>query len=100
MNHFERIAIFTAVENIETQLRGLKTMIAASADQGLPPQSHKVTQGMPVDSHELSEADEDRLHKTLEDARKQQIAKMASDAGTHFEDEWENLTQGMSKLDG
>lgn len=99
MNHFERVAIFTLIENMENQLKGLKTLIAASANQASTPQ-HKVTTTLDTDSNELSDSDEDMLAKTLEAARKTQVERMSKAAETHFQAEWDLTAQGMSALDG
>jgi hypothetical protein len=101
MNHFERIAIFTVVENIESQLRGLKTLIAASSSaQGPSPSTHKTTPTLDTDSHELSDEDEEKLHRELELARTTEIARMRKEAEGHFQKEWEKTAQVMSDLDG
>ncbi len=99
MNHFERVAIFTLVDNIENQLKGLKTLIAASANVTTPTE-HKVTTTLETDSHELSESDEDMLAQGLEIARKANIERMSKTAETHFQQEWDLTSQGMSALDG
>lgn len=100
MNHFERMAIFTVVENVENQLKGLKALIAASSNS--QPQSgvHKTTSTIPDDSQELSDEDEDRLQKELELARKSEIERMRKEAEGHFQSEWSLTTQAMSSLDG
>ncbi len=101
MNHFERVAIFTLVENIENQLKGLKTLIAASANIAAPSGgSHKVTQTIDHESHELSDDDEDRLQAELEKARTVEIERMRKSAETHFQNEWDQGVKAMSDLDG
>lgn len=99
MNHFERVAIFTLVENIEAQLKGLKTLIAASSSQG-GPANHKVTQTLETDSHELSDEDEDKLQKQIEIARKDEVDRMRKTAEAHFQSEWDLGVKAMSNLDG
>ncbi len=99
MNHFERVAIFTLVENIESQLRGLKTLLAASSNQGSPAREHKVTQTTDIDSHELSDDEEAILQKTLEEARQAEIDRMRKAAENHFQKEWSLAAEGMAKLD-
>ena len=100
MNHFERVAIFTVIENLENQLRGLKTLIAASANGASDPTQHKVTATLEADSPELSEEDEDRLQRELELTRQREIERMRKTAETHFQKEWDLGVQGMASLDG
>lgn len=99
MNHFERVAIFTTIENIENQLRGLKTLIAASAAPDAK-STHKVTPTLDTDSHELSDDDEDRLAKELEAARETEIQRMRKAAEATFQGEWAKTSDGMSKMNG
>jgi hypothetical protein len=99
MNHFERVAIFTLVENIEAQLRGLKTLIAASANQ-TPAATHKTTPTLDTDSMELSDEDEDKLQKQIESARKAELERMAQTAQAHFQQEWDLTARTMADLDG
>ncbi len=100
MNHFERVAIFTLVENIENQLKGLKTLIAASANQGTSSASHKVTPTLEMDSHELSDDDEDRVERAISEAREEEVQKMRKSAEATFQTEWDATAQGMAKLNG
>lgn len=99
MNHFERVAIFTTIENIENQLRGLKTLIAASAAPHAPV-THKTTPTMDHDSHELSEDDEEKLQKELEHARTVEIERMRKAAEATFQGEWAQTSDAMSKMNG
>ncbi len=98
MNHFERMAIFTAIENLEAQLKGLKTLIAASNSPA--EKSHKTTPILETDSLELSDEDEDKLQKELEASRLAQIEKMRKAAEAHFQDEWSLTANTMASLDG
>lgn len=79
MNSFERVAIFTVIDNIESQIRGLKTLIAASNAGAMP--DHKVTmvQQDPT-SNELSEQEDDMLEK--------QLLKAREEADTLFKNQW------------
>lgn len=99
MNHFERMAIFTMVENIENQLKGLKSLIAASSSVTTTA-PHKVTSTLEQDSPELSEEDEDRLQAELENARKAEVDRMSKSAETHFQNEWDTAAKAMASLDG
>lgn len=106
MNHFERTAIFTLVENIEGQLRGLKTLIAASGNSGPDPkaQAHKVTATIDQDSPELSQDEEDRLTAELQLVRDSEIARMRKTAEGHFQKEWAAtdaaMTRAEARVDG
>ncbi len=100
MNHFERVAIFTLVENIEGQLKGLKTLIAASANSGAPETTHKVTQTLETESQELSDDEEDKLYKEMEIARTKALENMSKQGEKVFQNEWELAAQGMAKLNG
>lgn len=97
VNHFERVAIFTVVESIENQLKGLKTLIAASANSSSPEQNqqHRVTSTIPADSQELPDEDEDRLAKILEEDR----AELVKKAEAAFQKEFKSITSAMDKLD-
>ncbi len=95
MNHFERMAIFTLIENVESQLKGLKTLLAASANGiGAAPAEHKVTRThQAIDSEELSEEDEDKLQETLELARTEAMARATKQAEAHFQAEWQTVSK-------
>lgn len=95
MNHFERVAIFTLVENIENQLKGLKTLISASANTGAPQQTHKTTALLDPESHELSEEEEERLQAELA----ANIERMRKSAESAFQGEWETVSKKLSDLD-
>lgn len=100
MNHFERVAIFTVVENMENQLRGLKTLIAAASSASSTSQPHKTTPTLDVDSQELSDEDEDKLQEQIEKGRKLEIERMSKSAEVHFQKEWDIAAQVMSSMDG
>jgi hypothetical protein len=100
MNHFERIAIFTAIESIESQLRGVKTLLAASANNGEPAKEHKVTRTLDVDSEELSDDEEDRLHKEIKFAQEQEIERMRKSAESSFQNVWDETAKGMTTPHG
>lgn len=100
MNHFERVAIFTVIENLENQLKGLKTLIAASANEAAASTPHRVTSTLETDPQELSEEDEDKLFTELELTRQRNIEGMRKTAEAHFQKEWDLGVQGMANLDG
>lgn len=99
MNHFERVAIFTLVENIENQLRGLKTLIAASANTGAPAE-HKVSLPQEDDSYILSDELDAKLTEKLNEGLKEQVKTMAENAQNTFRSEWDLGVKAMSNLDG
>ncbi len=91
MTPFERIAIFTLVENMENQLRGLKTLIAASANADVKTPAHKTTSTLDAhDSYELSDEEEAELEAQLETARKIEIEKMRTKAEGAFQGLWDD----------
>lgn len=94
VNHFERVAIFTVVENIENQLKGLKTLIAASANATTPAGSHKVTRMDEPDSNELSDDEDEKLEAVLNKAREEEVARMAQTAQAYFRKELDTVIQG------
>ncbi len=100
MNSFERVAFFTMIENIENQVRSLKTLLAASASQGAGEAKHRVTATLDHESHELSEEDEAKLEKELEIARTGEVDRMRKSAEAHFQDEWDKQAKAMASLDG
>jgi hypothetical protein len=80
MTAFERAAIFTMIEMMESQLRGLKGLIAASANAEMPAAStHKVTNTMASEG-ELSDEDEDRLEREIKAGQAAEIAKLSARA--------------------
>lgn len=100
MNHFERVAIFTLVENIESQLKGLKTLIAASSSNAGAPETHKVTPTLAVDSDELTDDEEDKLAKEIHEAQTTAVNKMVKNGEAVFQNEWALAAEGMAKLNG
>jgi hypothetical protein len=92
LNHFERVAIFTAIDSIETQLRGLKTLIAAAA--GIDQQAHRTTRTIDPDSNELSDIEEDRLEKEIQRARTEELERMSKHAAGFFEEQWSDIVGG------
>lgn len=89
MNPIERIAIFTMIENIEHQLKGLKTLLAAGNSLGNPAQ-HKTTK-VPIDHSDsiyASDEDEAQMKKEIE----AQTEKLRKDAEVAFSTSWA-LTQ-------
>jgi len=65
------MAIFSVLENMEGQLRGLKALIGMSNHATDPAVTHKVTKTNQVDpsSHLASEEDEAALDKMMEEQR-------------------------------
>lgn len=98
MNHFERVALFTQIENIETQLRGLKTLLAASSSEP-GGNKHKVTPTIENDDMELSEQDEAELEKALKSAQEKEVARMRIAAEAHFQTEWDKTAKTLSGLE-
>ncbi len=98
MNHFERVAVFTVIENMESQLKGLKTLIAA-ASSPTSPATHKTTQTLETDSQELSEEEELRLEEALKAAQDKEVKRMRQSAETHFQKEWDLAAKTMTTLD-
>lgn len=82
MNQFERVAIFTAIEGIEAQLRGVKALIAAAsgAPQGKA-ETHKTTSTLSdFESHELSDEEDQKLQAQLLALREKQMRGMVQQA--------------------
>lgn len=96
MNNFERVAIFTAIENIETQIKGVKTLIAASSNQQ-PVGKHTVTSGVQQDTDELSDEEEELLEKTLKEAGEREVQRMQKQAEVHYQKEFDIV---LKSLDG
>lgn len=92
MNQFERVAIYTTIESIEAQLRGLKTLIAASSGVAEQGKTHKVTQTM-GDDGTLSEDEEQLLEKQLKKAR----ASLANEAQDVFLETLTSVAGGIQK---
>lgn len=103
MNHFERVAIFTAIEAIENQIRGVKTLLAASStNQPADTKgAHRVTRTSqdPIDSDELSEEDEAKLDEVLEAAREAHVGKLKHEAEAVFQEEWDKTAKTLATLD-
>lgn len=98
MNHFERVAIFTVIENMESQLKGLKTLIAA-ASSPTSTATHKTTSTMEHESQELTEEEELRLEEALKAAQDKEIKRMSNSAEVHFQKEWDLQTRAMKNLE-
>lgn len=94
MNNFERIAVFTIIDNIEGQLRGLKTLLAASANPGVGSSTHKV-HGTPENHLEMSDDEEKILQQELTEAREKETKRMAAEAEKHFGKQWQDLHAEM-----
>lgn len=87
MNNFERVAIFTMIEGIESQLRGLKTLLATNSNQEAS-KSYKVEQHDPFAPQHMSEQDELALAKKLNDEREAQVKSMAEQGQTVLQGIW------------
>lgn len=86
MNHFEKLAVYTVIENIEGQLRGLKTLLAASggADLGAKQQQNPVPR-FDGTTYATSESEEQEIAAmmagiTAENLRKAQADQLAQAA--------------------
>jgi len=83
MNQFETLAIMTVIDNIEAQLRGVKTLLAAA--RSAPGAPARATQNpvppADVTSYDLSDDDEDaidqamRAQQAMLDERSKKIAE-------------------------
>jgi len=90
MDQFERIAVVTIIDNIEHQLRGLKTLLAASANKRGPHQTVKIPQSSVDSQHYASEDEEADLALRLEE----ESLRLKQDAEAHFAKEWQDGLKG------
>lgn len=80
MNNFEKTAIYTVIDTIEVQLRGLKNMVAA-ANGGQAKTQSTVTRTESGDfATELSDDEEKRLEQTLKQAQDEEVGRMRAQA--------------------
>ncbi len=102
MTNFERIAFFTIIENIEKQLQGVKTLLAATnPESGLSGSgTHKVTRTMETDSPDLTDEQEDKVEKAMLEARETELNRMRKSAETHYQKEWDKTVEIMAEMDG
>lgn len=98
MNQFERTAIFTMIENIESQLRGLKTLIATAANVNVAPGKSTKVETLNIDTEELSDTEEKELTDIIEQARRAQTTLLAKRAEEHFQREFEHVADRVSKV--
>lgn len=91
MNQFERVAIYTTIESIETQLRGLKTLIAASSGVEDQQKKHVTTQTLGGDDGTLTDEEEKILESKLRAAR----ASLANQAQDVFLDTLTQVAGGV-----
>ncbi len=104
MTNFERVAIFTLIENVENQLKGLKVLLAASAAPGVgggSTSSHKV-HGQPQETNEMTVDEENALESALKAARERENKAMANAAEREFGDQWREVQaeMGTRELNG
>lgn len=103
MNQFERTAIFTAIDVIEAQIRGLKSLIAAAGGNSkvVHPQNSS-TPFVPVDEFatELNDREEAELEKAIKSAQEAEIARMQGEAEQAFKKLYSEVQGASEKLNG
>ncbi len=87
MQDIERIAIFTMIDGIEHQLRGVKALLTAGTNLGAPPVKHTVHGGHTESQYATGE-EEDRIAETLENVRKAETARIAQAAAAAHSGIW------------
>ena len=93
MTPFERIAIFTMIEGIEGQLRGLKGLLASTANQASAT-THKVTDTL-GSTGELTDDEEAKLAAALEADRSSRIAGLKTQGENTFLEELTRAAGGI-----
>ncbi len=88
MNNFERVAIFTLIEGIEGQLRGLKTLLAAGGNQDAAHKTTAVPQYDPTSFGRLTAEQEAEIETRLGMRRQEEIDKMQHAAGAKYGELW------------
>lgn len=100
MNQFERMAIFTVIENVEAQLRGLKSLIATAANMENPSE-HKVTKtGDLRPKVSLDEKEDEDLEKALEYQRVEHAKQLSKEAEKHYQAEFNTVLSAMDTVNG
>jgi hypothetical protein len=94
MNHFERTAVFTMIETIEAQLRGLKTLIAASSNATAPAAKSTSTIGE-VDSHMMTDDEETALAQQIARSREKMVHGLAAEAQDVFSETLSGVVGGI-----
>lgn len=91
MNQIERIAVMTIIDNIEHQLRGLKTLLAASANQ--EHRSVSIPTMVSQDSPYASPDEEKILEKELEGLRQREVERLQKQAESLYANTWQEVAQ-------
>lgn len=100
MNQFERLAIFTVLEGIEGQLRGLKTLLAAGNSQPGQHVTTHVPQHDPMAPNHMNPEDEAAMAKHFGMLRQAEIEKMQQAAGGEYVKLWDETQEKMQATDG
>lgn len=96
MNTFERTAIYTMLETVEAQIRGLKSMIAASSGtEAAKPAKTTSTLGN-FDDQSLSDDEEALLERQLRAAREKSVRGLADEAQDVFVETLAHIAGGTS----
>jgi hypothetical protein len=93
------MAIFTVLEGIEAQLRGLKTLLAASnGSTTVTGKTTQVPQYDPMSPNQLTPEDEDFVAQQL-GIRDAQVQKMAEAAGHQLQQIWQDASKEADKAE-
>lgn len=97
MNQFERVAVFTLIENIEHQLRGLKTLLAAG-NNAAQVQQKPTREPPPYDGAYATAKEEHDLELQIEKMREAQMLELQKQAESEFSKQWREA--GSQEIDG
>jgi hypothetical protein len=99
MNNTEYTSLTAMITAIEAQINSLKTILASIANQKTDNKKHNVkaqNQAIDQDGYLMSEEEEKDFAILMENARKQELARMAAEADKHFRKEMDEISKEVT----